>query len=211
MGENVLLVRRLDVLVVEGLVRLGVDPSDVEGSVLEATVEVLDQAGDVRELERTLDREGAVRFDLPTGARRTERSDFGVSRHDDDLLEVDQATELGEFRLGVDRLELGERKREVRAGRDLDLRVDLLGGRAMSDLVVRSVVLGDRTTSRGSLVELGADVGRETREVGKLVHASVELRERAGQLPVWERSTEEEYSRRPRRVRFEPRRRREGA
>ena len=54
-GEDVLLVGGLDVLVVEGLVGLGVNPADVQRAVLETPVEVLDQAGDVGQLERALD------------------------------------------------------------------------------------------------------------------------------------------------------------
>lgn len=64
--EDVLLVRSLDILVVERLVRLSIDPSDVKRAVLEATVKVLDQTGNVGELEGALNRELAGGLHLPT-------------------------------------------------------------------------------------------------------------------------------------------------
>jgi hypothetical protein len=173
--ENVLLVGGLDVLVVERLVGLRIDPSDVEGTVLEATLEVLDETHDIGELEGTLDGEGAVRLDLPTGTGRTERSDLSVTGNDNDLLEVNEATELGNLGLGVDGLELGEGEGEVGARGNLDLVVDLLSAGTVSGLEVSGVVLSDGAAGRSGEVELDADVGGEVGKVGELVHATVEL------------------------------------
>lgn len=176
-SEDVLLVRRLDILVVERLSGLRVDPSNVEGAVLEATVEVLDETGDVGELERSLNRERASGLHLPTSTRGSERSHLGVSRHDDDLVEVDNAAKLRKLRRRVESLELGEGEGEVGARSDLDLKVDLLGVGSARGLKVERVVDRDGATGRSGDVEVGANLGRNGGEVGELVHSSIELRE----------------------------------
>lgn len=210
MSEDVLLVGGLDILVIERLGGLGVDPSDVKRAILETTVEVLDEASDVGQLECALNREGAVGLHLPASARGTEGSDLGVSSHDDDLLEVDETAELGELRGGIEGLELGEWEGEVGAREDLDLLMDLLGLRAASRLEVERVIHRDGATSRSGEVEVGADLGGESSEVRKLVHASVELSrcEKSASRASRARGIDLHQ---PRRARFERRRRREGA
>lgn len=174
-SENVLLVGTLNILVVKGLGSLRVNPSDVKRTILQTAIEVLDQAHNVGELERSLNAERAIRLNLPTSTRRSERTDFSVSSDNDNLFKINKTSKLGELGGMVERLEFGEGEGEVCSGSDLDLSVDLLGLSSVSDLEVKRVVHSDCSTSRGGEGEVGANVTGKGCKVGDLVHSSVEL------------------------------------
>lgn len=175
MSQDVLLVSRFDILVVERFARLGVDPSDVQLSTLESTVEMLDQTSDIGQLESTLNREGAICFHLPSSSRRSERSDLGIPSHDDHLVKVDQTSEFGEFGIGVERFELGELESEVGPRCNFDLEMDLLGFDSVRRLVIERVVDRDGTASRGGELERRSNLSRERSEIDQFVHPPIEL------------------------------------
>lgn len=67
MLDNVLFVLGLDVLVIDRLTRLGVNPSDVGLAVTEFTVKVLDEAHHPGHLDTTLNGKLATGLHLPSG------------------------------------------------------------------------------------------------------------------------------------------------
>ena len=85
MQEDFLLVAAFDILVVDGFIHLTVDPTDIQRSILEATVKVFDEAHKPGHLNAALNGEFAASFHLPSRARATPRSDFAVTSDDDDL------------------------------------------------------------------------------------------------------------------------------
>ena len=176
-----LFVSGLDVLVVERFSSLRIDPSDVELSVLESPVEVLDESSNVGELESTLNRESALRLHLPSRSRGSERSDLSVSSHNDDLVEIDETTKFCQLGLGVESFEIRELESEVGSRGDLDLDVDLLRLDAVHDLVVDRIVDGDGSSSRSGELESRSNIGRKRSEIGELVHSSVELQHESQQ------------------------------
>jgi hypothetical protein len=60
-----------DVLVVDRLTRLRIDPANVESAILETTVEMLDITHHPCHLYTSLERQTTLRLHLPSRARRT--------------------------------------------------------------------------------------------------------------------------------------------
>ncbi|KAI3487340.1 hypothetical protein L1887_48761 [Cichorium endivia] len=175
--DDVLLVVGADVLVIDGLATLGVDPADVGGARLELTVVVLDQAHDPGQLDHTLVGEVAKGLHLPTSARRTPRSDLGETGDDDDLLEVHLRVALGDLAVEVESADLGEAEGEVAARVDVHLLVQRLGGGALDDLEVGRVVSNKRALGGRGLLDGSAELAGLLGEVDDLVHATVEVDE----------------------------------
>lgn len=175
-SEDVLLVLSSKVLVVNRLLGLGIDPSDVGlAGRLESAVKVLDVTHDPAHLDETLDGELALGLHLPSGPRTSPRTDFGKSSDDDDLVEVDESLKSVELLERLDRLERGEAELEVGSGGNRNLLVHALGLHAVNDAVIGRVVDGNGSSEVASELELSSDLGRDLGEVRKLVHASVEV------------------------------------
>jgi hypothetical protein len=98
MQEDFLFVTAFDVLVVDRFVRLAVDPTDIQRSILEATVKVLDEAHKPGHLNTAFNGEFATSLHLPSCARATPRSDFAVTSDDDDLFQIDETSEVRKIR-----------------------------------------------------------------------------------------------------------------
>ena len=175
MLENLGLVLGSNVLVVDGLSRLGIDPSDVGLSILESTIEVLDESHDPGHLDETLDGELSLRLHLPPGPGSSPRSDLSESSDDEDLVEIDHASEFVELLEGLDRLERREVELEVGSRSDGDLLVDSLGVDSVDDLEVGRVVDGDGSSKISGEGEVGSDLGGDLGEIRKSIHSSVEV------------------------------------
>ena len=176
--KNVLLVLRLDVLVVDRLVGLGVNPTRV-ALALEVAIVVLDETHHPSHLDAALERELAVGLHLPTSSRVTPRSNLSETSDDDDLLEVDHALEITVDRLdlGLPVRKLGEVELHVGARVDVDSLVQGLAGLAVDDLVLDSSLASDGAADLGGLGDVLAELGHELLEVGQELQTTVEVGE----------------------------------
>jgi len=94
MGKDVLFVTTFDVLIINRLIRLAVNPSDIERSVLQAAVEVLNEAHHPCHFDATFDCELPANFHLPSRTGTTPRTNFAIPGDDDDLFKINQTTEV---------------------------------------------------------------------------------------------------------------------
>lgn len=175
MFEDVLLVLRLDVLVVDGLLRLRVDPADVQLAILQAAIDVLDVSHEPGHLNAALDREFATGLHLPAGTRTSPWPDLGKASDNNDALEVEHALKLRQVLQALSSLDLREVEFEVRARRDGDGLHDALNLTAVLDLEVGSVVLGNSATQVALLRDGLANASRDLCEVGNAIHATAEV------------------------------------
>ena len=87
-----------DVLVVDGFVRLTVDPADVQRSILEAAVKVFDKAHQPGHLNAAFNGKFAARFHLPPRARATPRVHFAKTSYYDDIFQIKETSEVRKIR-----------------------------------------------------------------------------------------------------------------
>ena len=113
MAEDFLLVLGSNILVIDRVSRLGIDPSNVALAVLELAVEVLDQAHHPSHLDATLDGELSPCLHLPSGSRASPGTDLSETGAHNDLVEINQALEVLKLLKDVLALNLGELVREV--------------------------------------------------------------------------------------------------
>ena len=103
-----LLVFGLDVLVVDGIAGLCIDPTRVR-LALERSVVILDEAHDPSHLNAAFQTEFAVCFHLPAGAGVAPRTNFSKSSDDDNLFKINHS-----FEVGIERLDLSVPVRQFR-------------------------------------------------------------------------------------------------
>ncbi|GKT45755.1 uncharacterized protein ColSpa_05936 [Colletotrichum spaethianum] len=178
--QNELLVLLLDVLVVDGLTSLGVDPAGVRsGLALDRTVVVLDQTHDPSHLNATLQGELAVGLHLPAGAGVTPGTNLSKTSNDDDLLQVDHALEAvvegSNLLLPVG--EVGEVELDVGAGLNNILLVEGLRVGAVNNLVLDGVLLADSAADLASLHDILAELGHGLVEVRDELQTTVQVGE----------------------------------
>ncbi|GJC78128.1 hypothetical protein ColLi_00966 [Colletotrichum liriopes] len=159
--KNELLVLLLDVLVINGLTSLGVDPARVRsGLALDGTVVVLNQTHDPGHLNATLKGELAVGLHFPTSAGVTPRTNLSKTGNDDDLLQVDHALKAV--------VERGDLLLPVREG----FRVG-----AVDDLILDGVLLAYSATDLASLHDVLAELGHGLVEVRDELQTTVQVSE----------------------------------
>jgi hypothetical protein len=194
--EDLLLILGTHILVIQRLLRLGIYPAGVGFPVLQAAVEVLDKTGDEGQFEKTLDLVLSNRLHLPARTRTAKRSNLCVAGDDDDLLEINDTTKLGELGLGVKLFDLWERKLEVCSWQDLNLAVKALSSAerkirqtprgqsyeeqqhpldTVGDLEIGSIFGCDRLARVCSLPQVHSDLGGDSLQVGNGAHAAVEI------------------------------------
>src|ERR1700685_3560967 len=91
-GENTLLITSLHILVVDRFTALAIDPPNIQGAVLEATVKMLDVTHHPCHLNASLYSEFPSRLHLPPRSRASPRPYLSESRDDHDLVEVNHAS-----------------------------------------------------------------------------------------------------------------------
>jgi hypothetical protein len=123
MGKNLLLVLRSNILVVDGIARLGIDPTDIALAAFEFPVKVLDVAHHPCHLNATFDGEFSLGFHLPSGSRATPGSELGETGTYDDLVEIDETLQVLQLLEHIVALDLRELVREVGSRSDRDLLV----------------------------------------------------------------------------------------
>ncbi|TKW54871.1 hypothetical protein CTA1_23 [Colletotrichum tanaceti] len=178
--EDELLVLLLDVLVVDGLTSLGVDPAGVgSGLALDGTVVVLDETHDPGHLNAALERELAVGLHLPASARVTPRTNLGEAGDNNDFLKVDHTLEAvvegSNLLLPVG--EVGEIELDVGAGLNNSLLVEGLRVGAVDDLVLNGVLLADGTTNLAGVHDVLAELGHGLVEVRDELQPTVQVGE----------------------------------
>lgn len=94
MKEDLLLEMAFDILVINCLVCLAVNPTDIQRSILQATVEVFDKAHKPGHLDATFNSEFASSLHLPSCTRATPGSDFTITGNNDDLFQIDKTSEV---------------------------------------------------------------------------------------------------------------------
>ncbi|KXT05144.1 hypothetical protein AC578_7604 [Pseudocercospora eumusae] len=174
--QDVLLVLGLDVLVVNRVARLGINPARV-ALTLELSVEVLDETHDPSHLNAALERELTVGFHLPSGSGVTPWSDFSKTGDHDNLLEVDHTLEVAIQRLNL-RLPVGKLgKVELEVGTLLDLGrlVQSLAVLAVDDLVLESSLASDSLSDLRGLGDVLAQPGHQVLEVWQELKTTVQV------------------------------------
>ncbi|GKT61899.1 unnamed protein product [Colletotrichum tofieldiae] len=178
--KNELLVLLLDVLVINGLTSLGVDPAGVRsGLALDGTVVVLNQTHDPGHLNATLKGELAVGLHFPTSAGVTPRTNLSKTGNDDDLLQVDHALKAvvkrGDLLLPV--REVREVELDVGAGLNNSLLVEGFRVGAVDDLILDGVLLAYSATDLASLHDVLAELGHGLVEVRDELQTTVQVSE----------------------------------
>src|SRR6266404_771892 len=87
--HDLFLVTTTDVLVINRLARLGVNPTNVECAVLETSVKVLDVTHHPRHFDAPFKRQTTLSLHLPPCTRGSPWANFSETRDDNDLIEVD--------------------------------------------------------------------------------------------------------------------------
>ncbi|TFA99245.1 hypothetical protein CCMA1212_009011 [Trichoderma ghanense] len=188
--QDVLLVLLLDILVVDGLASLGVDPAGVR-LALEGAVVVLDEAHDPGHLDAAFKRKLAIGLHLPSGSGVAPGADFGKSSHDDDLVQVDHALQLlverSHLRLPVRKA--GEVALDVGTRLDGLLLVKNLGVGTVDNGVLDGALLGDGPADLARLHDVLAELGHGFVQVGDELQAAVQVgKDRLGLAEVNDRS-----------------------
>ncbi|GJD00729.1 hypothetical protein ColKHC_09554 [Colletotrichum higginsianum] len=178
--QNELLVLLLDVLIVDRLTSLGVDPAGVgSGLALDGTVVVLNQTHDPGHFNAALKGELAVGLHLPASAGVTPRTNLSEAGDNDDLLEVDHALEAvvegSNLLLPVGKV--GEVELDVGAGLNNSLLVEGLGVGAVDNLVLNGVLLADGTTDLAGVHNVLAELGHGLVEVRDELQTTVQVGE----------------------------------
>ncbi|KAJ3495491.1 hypothetical protein NMY22_g19932 [Coprinellus aureogranulatus] len=139
---------------------LGVNPSNVERSILETTVEVLDEAHDPGHFDAAGYGELTTSLHLPTSTSATPWSDLTVTSDDGGLVKIDEAMEGTDIGEGVDGAKRGELEAEVGTMEGID---------------VGRVVAVDGLSNFGPPVELVANKASDLSEFGETIHATVQV------------------------------------
>uniref|UniRef100_A0A4E9ENN5 Uncharacterized protein n=1 Tax=Gibberella zeae TaxID=5518 RepID=A0A4E9ENN5_GIBZA len=174
--ENELLVLLLNVLVVNGLSSLGVNPARV-GLALDGTVVVLDETHDPSHLDATLKREFTVGFHLPSGTGVTPGTNFGEASDNDNLLKIDHTLEavVKGLDLSLPVRALGEVKLDVGTRVDGLLLVENLGGGTVNDGVLDGALLSNSTADLAGLHDILAKLGHGLVQVRDELETTVEI------------------------------------
>ncbi len=174
--QDVLLVLLLDILVVDGLARLGVHPAGVLVA-LDGAIVILDETHDPGHLDAALQREFAEGFHLPASSGVAPGTDLGETSDDDDLLEVDHAPELVIERghLGLPVRQVGELKLDVGAGLDDLLLVENLRVLAIDNLVLDGSLLGDGPANLAGVHDILAELGHHLVQLGDELETTVQI------------------------------------
>lgn len=178
MAEDLLLVTRANILVVDRISTLGINPSDVERSIFEMTVEVLDEAQCPCHLDTALDGELAARFHLPSRLRATPRTDFGESSDDHNSFEIDHTvytTQLSDICESLGGLEDLIVELEIGAWCNVHCLKNALSAAPIDGSEVGGIVSGDSTTKVALGFQLQADLGSDVRKVRQAIHSTVEI------------------------------------
>ena len=112
MVQDIFFVATAHILVVHRLVRLAIDPTNMQRTVFQTPVKVLDIAHHPSHLDATFDREFTSHSPCSGAAPG---ADFSKTGDNDALLEINHATKLGNVTEGIDRLKVGEFKSEIRS------------------------------------------------------------------------------------------------
>ncbi|CEI68857.1 unnamed protein product [Fusarium venenatum] len=174
--ENVLLVLLLNVLVVNRLSCLGINPARV-GLALDRTVVVLDETHDPSHLDATLKREFAVGFHLPSGTRVTPGTNLGETSNNNNLLKIDHALEVvvEGLNLSLPVRALREVKLDVGARVDGLLLVENLRGSTIDNGVLNGALLSNSTTDLAGLHDILAKLGHGLVQVRDELETTVEI------------------------------------
>lgn len=91
MGKNICLIVGLDVLVIDGLARFRVNLADIQVTVENLAIKVLDEAYDPSHLDATFNGELAAGLHLPSCTRATPWSNFSKAGDNYDLVKIEEA------------------------------------------------------------------------------------------------------------------------
>jgi hypothetical protein len=174
--KNVLLVLLLDVLVVNGLTCLGVNPARV-GLALDRTVVVLDETHDPSHLDATLKREFTIGFHLPSGTGVTPGANLGETSDNNNLLKIDHTLKVvvEGLNLGLPVRALREIKLDVGTRIDGLLLVKNLGGGTVNNGVLNGALLSNRTTDLAGLHDILAELGHGLVQVRNELETTVKV------------------------------------
>jgi hypothetical protein len=173
--DDVFFVLGSDILVVNRLGRLGVNPSDVGLTVLELAVKVLDKSHHPSHFNTAFNRELALGFHLPSSPGATPRADLGKTGTDNDLVQIDQALQVVELGQDIVTFDLGEFELEVGSRSNVDLLLQSLGVGSVGDLDISGIVEGDGSSQLGSLVDVGSDGRHNLVQSSNSVHGTVQV------------------------------------
>jgi len=173
--EDLLLITTFDILIVDWFIRLAVDPTDIQRSILKATVKVFDEAHKPGHLDATFNSEFASSLHLPSCARATPGSDFAVTSDDDNLFQIDKTSKVRKIGKRVGRFEDWEIEAEVGVRKNINGLKESLSFNSADDLEVRQVVTSDSPAKFSLLIQLRANAGSDVSEVGKAIHSTVEI------------------------------------
>jgi hypothetical protein len=171
--KDPLLTASTNVLVINRITRLGINPTNIERAVFETSIKVLDVTHDPGHFDSILDSELATGPHFPASTRTTPWANLAETCDKDDLLEVDEAAKLGEILECLCRLESGEFVTEISMRDDVDCLQDTLCLSTIDDLEVGRVVTSDSTTKGDLLVEAETNAGGDIRKVWQTIHAAV--------------------------------------
>jgi hypothetical protein len=90
MAHDLFLVSALNILVIDRIARLRVNPADMEGTILETTM--LDITHHPYHLDTTLECQATLRLHLPSCARRPPWPNLTEAGNNDDLIKVNDVT-----------------------------------------------------------------------------------------------------------------------
>ena len=146
----------------------------MQRTILEATIEVFDPSHDPSHLCLTLQREVPTNLHLQASPRTTPGTSLCQSSVDDHLVQIIEATEIGEVPQGFSRGEGREIEAEVSTWSDVDGLEDAFSFDAIHGLETSSVVSGDGAT-RVALQNIRSDARGDSCEVGESIHVAVDI------------------------------------
>ncbi|RUP46909.1 hypothetical protein BC936DRAFT_146377 [Jimgerdemannia flammicorona] len=174
--QNLLFILALDVLVLDWLVRLGVDPAGVLLVILlQRTMMMFDVTHDPGHLNAPFKRKLAIGLHLPTSAAVTPRTNLTKASDNDDLIEINETLEIAEVLKLLVLLEFGEIELHVRARGDFVGLVLAFRLGTVDDSVVQCIVGNDGLTDICRLANFQTKFGREFLHVRDVLETTIEI------------------------------------
>jgi hypothetical protein len=137
MQEDFLLVMTFHILIVNRFVRLAVNPTDIQRSILQVTVKVFDEAHKPGHLNATFNGEFTVSLHLPPCARAAPRSDFAMTSDDNDLFQINKTSDVRKIGKQAGKFKNREVEAEICARKNINSLKESLSFNFVNDLEIR--------------------------------------------------------------------------
>ena len=175
MVKYLLLVLRANIFVFHRFTRLGINPADVERTVLESTVEVFDVTHDPSHFDTTFNGKLTSCLHFPTSSGTSPRTDFSETGHNDNLLEINKTAKLGKVFQRLGRFQLREVELEVGTRSDIDGLENTFSLDAIDRLEICGVVSCNSATKIALLVQVLTNATSNVSEIWNTIHTTVEI------------------------------------